>query len=375
LIAANGNIGEVRSTGTRAAMTWGEAECTQVTAGGDFAFMDEEYVETGASYLGTFGLPRSQSHDPGLFSDAVLPINEWLSLKAGSRIDWTKISAVPGTLPQPAGDEQNFTLGAGYLSAECRLDHAWVATAGFGYAERAPTPTDLYALTFLEILQPGGDLDFRGNVNVRKEQLSQFDLGITFAYDAFRGGLHGYSGWVDDYVTYQWNSGVMRTQNTNARLSGGEFYVERDLSSGVSAFGNISYVQAKDLIRDEPLWGIPPLESRIGLRIKQVGDDPTWGMEFAVRIADDQDRIARAIFTDGMSSASLGEQVTPGFTTCDLRGYYRINRALRLVAGVENIGDRNYQEHLDARRDLTYAAPGGVFRAGVNGYMGLISTY
>ncbi|RIK72897.1 MAG: hypothetical protein DCC68_25760 [Planctomycetota bacterium] len=373
----NGNIGEVRSAGTRMAISWGDVEYGLFTLGADYTFVDQEFVETNPGYFGTFGLPRSLADNPGIFADVTQPLGDRTTLKAGARVDWAGVSTVPGTLAEFAGDDQNYTLGAGYATSEYELTDVWSLNAGYGYAERAPTPTDLYALTFLELLQPGGDLDFRGSLRggsfaaLDKERLSQFDVGATYEYCYVRGGINFFFGWIDDYITYQFDSGVMTTVNTDARLAGGEWFTEVDLTESWTGFATISYVQATDEIRDEPLWGIPPLDSRVGLRYQQ----PDWGFEFAARIVDDQGRIAQAIFTDGVTSTSLGEQVTPGFTILDIRGFYAINDVWRLVGGVENIGDRLYQEHLDARRDLSYGTPGGVFRPGVNAYFGLIGTY
>ena len=42
---------------------------------------------------------------------------------------------------------------------------------------------------------------------------------------------------------------------------------------------------------------------------------------------------------------------------------------------LENFGDKNYQEHLDVRRDLSKGNPLGVFRPGRNFYAGLESIY
>jgi iron complex outermembrane receptor protein len=359
------------------AISWGDVECGMVTVGADYTFVDQEYIETADRYFGFFGLPRSISDNPGLFADTTLPLSCRTTVKAGARADWAGVNTVPGTLPQNAMDDQNYTLGAGFVTTEYELTDVWTLNAGYGYAERAPTPTDLYALTFLELLQPGGDLDFRGSLRgpnpiaLDKERLSQFDVGASYEFCYVRGGINFFFGWIDDYVTYQYNGGLMNTVNTDARLAGGEWFTEVDLTENWTGFATISYVQATDEVRNEPLWGIPPLDSRVGLRYQQPG----WGFEFAARIVDNQDRIAQAIFTDGITSASLGEQVTPGYTVLDIRGFYSINDVWRLVGGVENVGDRNYQEHLDARRDLSYGTPGGVFRPGLNAYFGLIGTY
>jgi outer membrane receptor protein involved in Fe transport len=44
---------------------------------------------------------------------------------------------------------------------------------------------------------------------------------------------------------------------------------------------------------------------------------------------------------------SLRELPTGGFTVFNVRGFWKVNDTLLLSAGVDNLGDRNYREHLD----------------------------
>ncbi len=46
---------------------------------------------------------------------------------------------------------------------------------------------------------------------------------------------------------------------------------------------------------------------------------------------------------------SVLEEATPGLTVWHLRTYYNSTDNLRLIAGIENLFDKNYQEHLDLR--------------------------
>ena len=89
------------------------------------------------------------------------------------------------------------------------------------------------------------------------------------------------------------------------------------------------------------------------MRLHQPGENPLWGLELMARLVDNQDRVA----------ASLGEQVTPGFTIWNLRGYLQATDDLLLIAGVENLGDKFYREHLD------YRSGRGVFQPGINTYI------
>ena len=97
----------------------------------------------------------------------------------------------------------------------------------------------------------------------------------------------------------------------------------------------------------------------MGLRFHQPCKEPRWAIEFAARIVDAQDRVA----------SSLLEEPSAGFTTYDLRTYWKATDHLLLMAGVENFTDRQYHEHLDLRTGR------GVFQPGINGYVGVELNY
>ena len=77
------------------------------------------------------------------------------------------------------------------------------------------------------------------------------------------------------------------------------------------------------------------------------------------RVVDTQDRFAEA----------LGEERTGGFTVYSIRDFWQVFDNVLLTAGVENLTDRGYQEHLDLRTGL------GVYQPGINFYSGLRINY
>ena len=107
-------------------------------------------------------------------------------------------------------------------------------------------------------------------------------------------------------------------------------------------FAAVGFVQATDRLRNEPLWGIPPLDTRVGLRYQP--QDWSWSSppESWMTRNGSRDRSSAAAHCP---TAPRVEETTPGFTVLDLRGYYRWSEGVRLVAGIENIGDLDYQEH------------------------------
>jgi len=412
------------STGYRAMMSWGDAEVHQLSIGADLRFLKQEINEI-SSFRPPLGLPvsdansplpRSASVNPGLFIEDSLYLDDRLRIVVGGRAD-----AVAAEITEDAADlqmvstdeiplsdllgtadfDQTFELGSVYLTGEYKLYGNWSLVGGAGHAERAPNLTELYvAETFLFVLQNGLNT-LTGDPNLRKERLWQLDVGLRYADDEFRFALTGFHAWIQDYLTFE-NTGVnlgetglpeqvlLQYVNTDlATFAGFEILSDYDFNEWLTPFLAVSFVDGRDRTRrgnfatrradssspkeqiaglprgsesgvagadEEPLPSIPPLNARLGVRFHEPLDDPRWGVEISARIVDDQDRIA----------SSLLESPTPGFTVWDVRGQWHATDRLLLTAGIENLGDINYREHLDFR------SPNGisVFQPGRNIYLG-----
>lgn len=308
--------------------------------------------------------------------------------------------------------QNDYDLWGAFLTAEYKLTDQLTPFINFGMAQRPPTLTELYAAgPFLAVVQNGLN-SVVGNPLLAPEQNWQVDFGLRANYERFRGGFNLFYAWIHNYITYEVLQAapfqVLRFVNTDwATLSGFEWTAEYDLTDYVTPFATMTYVEGRDQTRDrrgslgviyptepayiyqaqraaslsneEPLPGIPPMETRLGLRFHNAGQEQRWGIETAARIVMAQGRIA----------ASLQEQKTPGFTTFDIRTFWQANKNLLLTAGVENFLDRNYREHLDLRTGtipiprfdpqgqlVGYGPTGpGVLQPGINFYVGAQLTY
>jgi outer membrane receptor protein involved in Fe transport len=294
-------------------------------------------------------------------------------------------------------------MGAAYLAARREINPCWTAELALGYAERPPALTELYAAeTFMFVLQNGLNT-VTGDPLLRHERLLQADAGLNFDTGPFRGRVGGFYAWAWDYITFE-NLGVVRgppygeveqvqlkfVTTDLATFAGAEAIGEWDCRPWLTPFATLSYVAGTDRTRngdaatrkaepgspsnriaglprgafsgipgdaEEPLPGIVPLESRLGLRFHEPAETPRWSVELAARIVDAQRRIA----------ASLLEVPSAGFTVWDVRGYWRATDRLLVLAGIENFTDKNYREHLN------FTSQNGlvqVFQPGLNGYLG-----
>ncbi len=304
---------------------------------------------------------------------------------------------------------QDFTLASVFVTGSYDLDEHITLNLGAGRAERAPHLTELYVAEAFMFLQQNGLNSVTGDPLLKKEQLWQVDVGVSGNWDRVRGSANVFHSWIHDYITFE-NMGQsiplsaggdvatrLKYVNTDlATLAGFNVLAEADLTDMLTGFATVSYTQGEDHTRngsfatvpfdgsgavqpsirepgqprgnngqvgaaEEPLPGIVPLESRIGLRWHDPQPRPDWSIELAARIVDEQNRVA----------TSLQEKRTPGFTVWDLRGYWRPNRNWLLTTGVENFTNKNYFEHLDYRSSTGLA----VFQPGVNFYFGTEWSY
>ncbi|MEZ6124853.1 MAG: TonB-dependent receptor [Planctomycetaceae bacterium] len=390
------------SSGYRHEVTFGQIGDSQTSFGADLTYVTQALNDIEPLIPdvndNNFPIPPSHSSDVGLFWEEVTPVSENFTISGGARVDFISVNAdntVAG-LPTTVSDllwvdqlQRDYVLWSLFLSGKLQLTEAWSATLGAGHGQRPPTLTELYVnQSFIGSLQRGLTA-LGGDPDLNPERLTQIDFGVQGNYSNARMGAHGYYSWISNMITYDLVSpaggaggiggfpAAAQFVNTDrALLAGFETYAEYDLTTWLTPFGTISYIEGRDLTRDkasriyggsrsgvtdrphEPLPGIPPMETRLGLRFHDAAPNPLWGVEFSSRIVNTQNRVA----------SSLEEVRTPGFTTYDIRGYRRCQNWL-FTAGIENLTDKFYREHLD------YRSGRGVFRPGINYYSGVEVTY
>ncbi|MCA9186845.1 MAG: TonB-dependent receptor [Planctomycetales bacterium] len=384
------------SLGYRTESTFGDPGYSHVSVGTDMILLRQRIDDIEPllpANDNNFPLPQSESFDFGFYLERVAPVGEFVRVNTGARVDVVRTLSsgdADGYAPlfTPEELERNFTTWMVYSSCDVDLTDHWIGRAGMGYGQRPPTLTELYVdASFIGSLQSGLTY-LEGEENLKPETLRQIDVGLAANYNRFTGGAGWYYAWIDDYITYDaltpgagydgLPSGAGFVNTNLATLMGVEAYGQYRALNHLSIFGTLSYVEGTDRTRSqtsylsdpvldrslepgvptEPLPGIPPLDSRVGVSYHDVAKS-VWALEFSMRAVARQNRIA----------ATLDEIETPGFVTLDLRGYRRLGAGWLLTAGVENLTDRFYREHLDYRTGL------GVFRPGIGCYTGLEANY
>lgn len=371
-------------------------------------------------------IPDTSLVNPGLFTELTLPFGEQLKVRAGGRLDWVNTHSgsrlisgninlfgpaqnfpdplfsldpiVYSSTPNDNDLTRNFQLYSAFLTSDWRMDDNNTFSVGYAHAMRAPTLTELYAAgPFLGVLQQGTSR-LIGDPHLDPETLNQFDLGLRSDYGWFKGSITGFYAFVDNYITYDQNKGgdginqIVVTNTNLATLAGFEMYGQVEASRSLTLFSGGSFVQGTDrshrdnrrpediassrrndpataqyAVATEALPQIPPLEVFFGMRLHEAVDNnkaPRWAVELG----------ARKVYSQYNVAYSLNEKPTSGFTTYDIRTYWQVSDAVLLTAGVENIGNILYREHLDPISGNLIGV-GPFYRPGSNFYFGTQVTY
>jgi iron complex outermembrane receptor protein len=251
------------------------------------------------------------------------------------------------------------------------LSEDWSMQIGLSRVEAVPNLTQRY-LSFGPV--PGG---FGiGTPSLDPEEKWEIELRTEGRVDGHLLGASVFAARVNDYLLpttvamldVNGDGRVDRvkgTVNEDAELYGAEASAVLFLGDEWTLPLSAAFVRGEVCDTGTPLPEIPPLDVRAALRWQEPKEQKMF-VEFGMYFAARQDRIDPA----------LGEDETPSFAVFHLRGGVQLTPVWRLEAGVENLFDREYHEHLtreallpegDLAAGDEVPAPGRSFSLGVKG--------
>ncbi|MXZ73033.1 MAG: TonB-dependent receptor [Acidobacteria bacterium] len=232
-------------------------------------------------------------------------------------------------------------------NASLRVTDTWLVTLGVGRAVRNPSALERYADRFPAVkFQTAAE--FVGNPGLRPERSLEFNVGTTFRVAAASVGLDVFHRHIDDYITVAPDPNLEKrlplspdtlyryVQADAARFAGFDLTASSAAGPWIDLRGGWSYVRAEDLLFSEPLFGVPPFEQQYAIEFH----DPARQAWFEVQVTNTapQERVA----------ARRLERATPGWTTIDLAAGVRVGEGLTFRAGVQNLTDEYYVNHLNS---------------------------
>ncbi|HNZ97366.1 MAG TPA: TonB-dependent receptor, partial [Thermoanaerobaculia bacterium] len=283
------------------------------------------------------------------------PLTPALRLRAGARVESAAGSADPALADTAlylayhgtTATSHRDTYASGHLGLVWQPVPAWELSATLGRAVRPPGPEERY----FALRRMG--TDWVGDPGLDPAVNHQLELGLRFQRDRIAGNLDAWYSEVDGYITVvevarqQPVPGVMNPRarswaNQDVRMWGAEASVTLDLGAGLALAATGSFTRGeRDLDRargivDRDLAEMPAASGRLTLRWERAA----WLAEAEGVAAARQERV----------DASLLEEATPGWAVANLRGGWQGAR-FSVLAGVENLFDRQYREHLSYQRD------------------------
>ncbi|WP_267222224.1 TonB-dependent copper receptor [Dyella silvae] len=230
---------------------------------------------------------------------------------------------------------RNDTMPSGFI----RYEHDLAASpttvyAGIGHVERFPDYWELFGRHV--------DKSLNSFLKLQPEKTTQLDVGLQYRDTNLKAWVSGYVGEVHDFILIDYPSGMNAGQarNINARTAGAEAGLAYAFNDRWKADTTLAWAWGENRTDHQPLPQMPPLEARFGLTY----DTGVWSVGGLWRIVAAQHRVA--VGEGNIVGQDLGPSA--GFGVFSLNGGYRINRQATLSAGIDNLFNKTYAEHVNA---------------------------
>jgi hemoglobin/transferrin/lactoferrin receptor protein len=235
-------------------------------------------------------------------------------------------------------------LGVKY-SVNTELD----LTLSLGYSFRSPSLEERFQYIDL------GSLVRLGDPDLKPEKGYSTDFGLRYYGDDIKVVSSLFYNHITDIVvekpgTFEGRNAQIKTNIGEARLYGFDFLINYNLYSDWLAYFTASFVKGDDISEDTNLPQIPPLNGTLGLKLSIVKN---LSADFSTAIFAPQNDV------------STGEISTPGYAVFNASlNFKNINFSsvrMQFFAGVENIFDKAYRNHLSTTRGGIKWEPGRNF--------------
>jgi iron complex outermembrane receptor protein len=251
------------------------------------------------------------------------------------------------------------------LGVTRNITNNFSASLAFARASRSPNMLERY----IKLLSAGYDsYDYLGNPQLKPEINNEADLTLTFAKEKFGELYFNYFySFVQDYISSELvPSSVVRPATPGApgvkqfvnvdyvTFTGFEmgFTSPQNYKFGGSVVAAFTYgkiptvtkyivsgnqVTGDTIIKNDALTEIPPFETTIAVHYKMLKGSLIPALSY--RLVADQRHVSEAFY----------EPETPGFGLLNFSINYKMSKNFRILAGVNNIFDRSYYEHLNRK--------------------------
>lgn len=314
---------------------------------------------------GDIPIPESEFSSIGLYANDEMSISkDRVYVNLGGRLDANFISNDESVNPLYTitnGVRNDNPSGQKVLwEASDRNEISWSLNGGVNYklyeklnlsgnfsaSFRSPSLEERYQYIDL------GSIVRVGNPDLKPELGYFISASAKYWGSELNYSLELFSNFLNDLVselpgTFEGRNALIKTNIGKARLAGFESELEYNFYKQFTFIAGMAFVNGENTEDNTALPQIPPLNGTIGLKCS------LWNLltlKFNSVLFDSQSRVA------------AGEFSTPGYVVYDF--YADVSNIkiqsvkLNITAGVENIFDRNYRDHLSTSRGSFVSEPG-----------------
>lgn len=243
-------------------------------------------------------------------------------------------------------DDISYSSNAGFkYSLTSELD----LTLSLGYAFRSPSLEERFQYIDL------GSLVRVGDPSLKPEKGYTSDFGIRFYSSDMKIISSFFFNYITDIVvekpgTFEGRNAQIKTNIGKARLYGFDFLINYNFYKDWLTYLTASYVKGDDLSEDQNLPQIPPLNGTFGIKSSITENISA--------------EVSSSVFAP-QNDVAAGEITTPGYAAfnvaVNLKNINLTSLRFQIFAGVENIFDKSYRNHLSTVRGGITVEPGRNF--------------
>lgn len=279
-------------------------------------------------------------HNVGLFAEGTWYAASDQRLVGGARFDHAWARDLRSTHEQ----RRHATLPSGFLRYEQDLaDIPVTLYAGLGHTQRNPD--------YWELFSGGRGPRERGSAftELNPERTTQLDVGARYQGEKAQAWISAYIGRVDDFILFDYTGSSRYSTNVDALTMGAELGGTWWLTPRWQAEASLAHAQGHNRSDRQPLPQMPSLQTRLGLNYHV--NESHVGVHW--RAASAQHRVAPGKGT----VAGRDFSNSAGFGVLSLVGHYRFSDELTMDAGIDNLLNKRYAEHLNQAGNASFGLP------------------
>ena len=339
-----------KTAGARVATTL-SLDNTNLTVGIDAQQNDHSIRSTMNQYTIRYqNLPRDDDakfRQIGVFTELNHAFTENIRLISGLRYDYweamderlqVSLNMMMKAWNPTFGKTRQDDLISGFIRYEQDFNPGTVY-AGIGHTERFPDYWEMIAKETANSVSA---------FNIDSEKTDQLDIGYLFTSGNWHAGVSAFYNTMNDFLLietgYVKPMGMMgnRTTTIVRNIDAHSYGLEAELAwlfaADWKADMNLSYVRGKNDSDNDWLAQLPPLEARLGVNY----NNSVWSYGVLWRLVAAQKKVA--INQGNIVGQDIDK--TGGFGVMSINAGWQVTHQLLLTAGIDNIFDKTYAEHL-----------------------------